>query len=103
DWLRPIAAGLLSARCYLRKEGPRRGKADRSSGRAADADRVVDQHADREGSRGYHSRYVARARGPGDRVALLFAAAHSVAFGTKRTCQHVCGLSALRGKADKAT
>src|SRR5262249_50155487 len=29
-----------------------------------------------------------------------FAAPHMSAFGTKRTCQHVCALSAFGGKAD---
>ena len=31
-----------------------------------------------------------------------FAAPHMSAFGTKRTCQHVCALSAFGGKADRA-
>jgi hypothetical protein len=30
------------------------------------------------------------------------AAVHSVAFGTKQTCRHVCALSAFGGKADKS-
>src|SRR5262249_43632395 len=33
---------------------------------------------------------------------LAIAAMRMSAFGTKRTCQHVCALSALRGKADMA-
>jgi hypothetical protein len=30
----------------------------------------------------------------------LFAALHESAYGTKRTCRHVCYLSAFRDKAD---
>src|SRR5262249_20699341 len=38
----------------------------------------------------------------GDRVYPFYAALHECVIGTKRTCQHLCALSALRGKADRA-
>jgi hypothetical protein len=55
---------------------------------------------------GSHAIFLSHAR---EVAALIERAAKAVghrfpmsAFGTKRTCQHVCALSALRGKADLA-
>jgi len=36
----------------------------------------------------------------GDRIAVLFVAVHSVAIGTKQTCQLCLSMSAFGGKAD---
>ena len=58
-WLRPLQTGQLPT-CRDLREEVLEDKASRHSGRTADADRVVDQYADREGARHCYSGCLAR-------------------------------------------
>jgi putative ABC transport system substrate-binding protein len=64
--------------------------------------KLVVQPKNRQGAWPDHSARDTRDCRRGDRISWQFAALHMSAFGTKRTCQHVCYLSAFGGKADIA-
>src|SRR5262249_25771634 len=75
-------------------------KAWRPSCAGTDQIRASDQSCDCQGTGPHRATVADRARRRIDRIAILFAAVHESAFGTKRTFQDAQSMSAFGGKAD---
>jgi len=78
------SGGLLSY--GVDRPHPQGRQSRRTAGAAADPVRASDQHEDGQSARPHRAALVARPRRRGDRIEMLFAAAHESACGTNAKC-----------------